>query len=477
LRRPGFALVLLTLLSACRCLSPPALSLYSLRAVCVPTGPCRQGVVSRFASGRTHASNRLARASVALDTTGRGAPDVLDSLNNKLDNGLGSALLLGAAGSSMSLANWPNTASSWIGFWRKAVGPSIGGGHSLSIQGWVNEGLMSLFFFYVGLEIKKELAEGSLASPKQALLPCIAAVGGMVVPMAIYALVNRALPGGSMAGMTIPMATDIAFAMGVFGLFRRRMPPAAEPFLLTLATVDDIGAIVVIAVCFAGQLVPRYLFGAAMALGFALALGQRGIRRSSRGLAAPALALWYCLLRGGLNADMAGFLAALCVPMRSPDGSQVVRRLIRRWSPVCGLVILPLFALVNCAVPLAGSRGSMAVSAWPVAAGVGLGLLLGKPLGIWGFSRMAVLSGVSALPPGMDWRHLGVVGLLGSMGFTMCLFLIENTLTSRTAELTKAVMLLASILGAVLSAASMRAFPLRDPAVDHITVGPGDGKD
>mmetsp|Transcript_32588 Transcript_32588/g.91700 ORF Transcript_32588/g.91700 Transcript_32588/m.91700 type:complete len:540 (+) Transcript_32588:50-1669(+) len=426
------------------------------------TSPARDGVARRAqeafhdARNKDSATSREASAQVLERTPNQ--ETWLELVNERLDSGLGSAILLLSAAGSMALANRPGTAAAWLGLWSANLGPAIGG-HHLSVRSWINEGLMSLFFFYVGLEIKKEIVEGSLSSPRKALLPCIAALGGMVVPMSVYAVTNMLMVGGSFEGITIPMATDIAFAMGIFGFFRRRMPAAAEPFLLTLATVDDLGAIAVIAICFAGALSPAYLLGAVLALAAAFLYGRRGISGSSLGFIVPGLTVWYCLLRGGLCADIAGFLTALCVPLRSRDGgAEVIHRVAKRWAPACGMLILPLFALANCAVPLTGSleAGSMAVPA-----GVGLGLLVGKPLGIVGASLLAVKAGWASMPPGVTKRHLWIIGILGSLGFTMCLFLIENSLTGRTAEMTKVSMLLASVAAAILSSCLMRAQPRR----------------
>lgn len=392
------------------------------------------------------------------------SPDWLDRLNHLLESGLGSAILVAAAATSMVLANCRRTRAPWLALWLAVVGPRLGA-HALTLRGWVNEGVMALFFFYVGLEIKKELAEGSLASPRKALLPCIAALGGMLVPMLVYLATNAALPGGSIDGITIPMATDIAFAMGIFGFFRSHMPAAAEPFLLTLATVDDLGAIMVIAVCFAGHLAPRFLLGAAACLAACLGWDRWGSQCvSASSIAGPGLLLWYCLLRGGLSADIAGFLIALCVPLRSRGGDEVVRRLIRRWAPVCALLVLPLFSLANCAVPLGGvapSQGSLAV---PL--GIGLGLVVGKPLGIFSFSYLAAKAGIADMPRGMTKRHLGILGVLGAIGFTMCLFLIEHSLAGPAADLSKLAMLSASLFAAGLAGGLMAALPVQHRAVD-----------
>lgn len=418
------------------------------------TSPAHDGVARR--AQEDSATSREASAQV-LERT-RNQASWIELVNERLESGLGSAILLLSAAGSMALANRPGTAAAWLGLWSANLGPAIGG-HHLSVRSWINEGLMSLFFFYVGLEIKKEIVEGSLSSPRKALLPCIAALGGMVVPMTVYAVINMLMVGGSFEGITIPMATDIAFAMGIFGFFRKRMPAAAEPFLLTLATVDDLGAIAVIAICFAGALSPAYLLGAVLALAAAFLYGRRGISGSSFGFIVPGLTVWYCLLRGGLCADIAGFLTALCVPLRSRDGgAEVIHRVAKRWAPACGMLILPLFALANCAVPLSGSLGAGSLA---VPAGVGLGLLLGKPLGIVGASMLAVKAGWASMPPGVTKRHLWIIGMLGSLGFTMCLFLIENSLTGRIAEMTKVSMLLASVAAAILSSCLMRAQPRR----------------
>ncbi|CAE8582640.1 unnamed protein product [Polarella glacialis] len=393
---------------------------------------------------------------------GQGESPFLDKINTKLEAGLGTALLLSAAAVSLVLANFGPTTKPWLDFWAIHCGPHIGA-HSLTLKGWVNEGLMSLFFFGVGLEIKKELVEGSLASPRKALLPCVAALGGMVVPMLVYYAVNLKMLGGSMAGLTIPMATDIAFAMGVISAFRNRMPAAATSFLLALATVDDLGAIAVIAVCFAGTMSANYLYAGLASLIGAGVYGRRKSLESAMGFFVPGLTLWYCLLRGGINADIAGALLAFCVPMKSASGSEMVERLINRWSAASALIVLPLFALANCAVPLVGAGASGAggaVGSMAVPIGVGAGLLLGKPLGIFSFSWLAIRCGIATMPEGMKKRHLAIVGLLGAIGFTMCLFLIESSLTGQAAQMAKVAVFIASGVSAVGSSVLMSRQPV-----------------
>lgn len=384
-------------------------------------------------------------------------------LQRHLDAGLGSALLLLASAVSLSLANYGPSQSSWLSFWAQRLGPSIGT-HALTARGWVNEGLMAMFFFSVGLEIKQELVSGCLASPRKAALPCIAALGGMVMPMAVYWVCNATMPGGSISGISVPMATDIAFAMGVFHAFRSRMPESAGSFLLALATVDDLGAIVVIAACFAGQVVPGYLAAAVGMLCAAAMIGRRQLK-STRGLVLPSVGLWYCLLRGGINADIAGVLAAFCVPLKSKSGEEVVERLIPRWSACSALIILPLFALANCAVPLgflqnaSGSTSTLPAQCVAVPMGIFLGLLLGKPLGIFGFSWLSVKAGFARMPPSMSMVHLGIISMLGAIGFTMCLFLIENSLSGKVAQVAKIAVFAGSISGAVVSAVVMALQP------------------
>ena len=288
---------------------------------------------------------------------------------------------------SLGLANSPATSATWLSFWSKEIGPKIGG-HALSPQGWVNEGLMAVFFFVVGLEIKLELRQGSLSSVKKALLPCVAALGGMVTPILIYFLTTVLMGGGSLAALTVPMATDIAFAMAIFGFFRSKMPPSASVFLLTLATVDDLGAILVLATCFASHIAPAFL-GAAAAL--TAGLGVAGARQitDARVFAAGGAALWWCLLRAGVSADIAGVLVALCISTRAMVDANgqpelINERLITRLSPLATFIIMPLFALANTAVPLrgvlaAGTGEAARYASVAPAAGIATGLLLGKP--------------------------------------------------------------------------------------------------
>ena len=374
---------------------------------------------------------------------------------------------------SLSLANFGPTSAFWLGLWSTKVGPAVAG-HHLSLRAWINEGLMAIFFFVVGLEIKMELRLGSLASVKKAVLPCIAAVGGMVTPMAMYLLAQQFFAVGTLAALTVPMATDIAFAMAVFGFFRSVMPLSSSAFLLTLATVDDLGAILVLATCFASNVALPFL-GVATALCAGLAaLGRAGCS-DIRLFGAGGFGLWWCLLRAGVNSDVAGVLAALCVSTKTfvaPDNGEAPERLaeraIRRLSPLSAFFIMPAFALANTAVRF-GSGAAVAIPAATAAAssaaaaGIAAGLLVGKPLGIFGSTWLASKLGVASMPVGMKNSHLGVVGMLGGIGFTMCLLLTEVALPSPMQTLPKLSVLLSSAAAAVISALAMsRMKPVKE---------------
>ena len=289
-------------------------------------------------------------------------------------------MLIAATALSLYLAN-SGAAAAWLHFWHVHVGPASLGLH-LSTKEWVNEGLMAFFFFVVGLDIKKEFVYGSLASIRQALLPCLGALGGMVVPMAVYTALNATgAAGANLAGWAVPMATDIAFAMGVYAFFAARMPAGAQAFLLTLATVDDLGAIAVIAVFFAKGVALPFLTAAAALCAALVWLCRRGREEDLPLFAAAGVALWYCLLRGGINADIAGVATAMALPAPpkagGADGTTLLERLHHAMSPATALFIMPAFALANCAVPFNGAMLGQVLQ-HPISLGIFSGLLLGK---------------------------------------------------------------------------------------------------
>mmetsp|Transcript_10175 Transcript_10175/g.25009 ORF Transcript_10175/g.25009 Transcript_10175/m.25009 type:complete len:559 (+) Transcript_10175:136-1812(+) len=431
---------------------------------------------SAFFSGRGGNGLRTPGHAVVRNITPR-RTGVIDRLNQIVESGAGSILLILMSSLSIVAANLPATGEPWMRFWDRALGPAIGE-HQLTMKGWINEGLMAIFFFVVGLEIKKELVVGSLSSMRTALLPCIAALGGMIMPMLVYLAVNL-FPGGTLQGWAIPMATDIAFAMGVYSFFKTRMPPSFSPFLLTLATVDDLGAIIVIALCFSKAISLPFLLGA-VAVSALLTAMERNVSTRLPQYALLGTLLWYLLLRAGVNADIAGVVTAMAIPAtrglkvsKDPrkrrdmaivaDGN-MIENLIHRIQPFSSLLIMPLFALANCAVPLSSPPNAADLSVHPMAntlagAGVAAGLLLGKPLGIVGLTLLATKAKLGSLPIGMNPQHLTVVGVLGAIGFTMSIFLADVSLNGLLAQNAKIGIFLASVLAALFGSGYMLSFP------------------
>ena len=279
---------------------------------------------------------------------------------------------------------------------------------------WINDGLMAIFFLVVGLEIKRELLTGELASVRRAALPVAAAAGGMVVPALLYAAVNAGGPGAR--GWGIPMATDIAFALGALALLGRRVPASLRVFLTAVAIVDDLGAIAVIAIFYSGTLGWTALATAAAGLAVLAALGALNVQR-----AAPyvlmGVVVWVAVLKSGVHATVAGVLVAMLVPARGAT-EPLLERLEHALHPWVAWAIMPVFALANAGVTL-----GTGVVAGPISLGVMLGLVVGKQAGITLASWLAVLTGVAALPRGAGWRQIYGVAVLCGIGFTMSLFI------------------------------------------------------
>lgn len=288
-----------------------------------------------------------------------------------------------------------------------------------TLHHFVNDGMMALFFFLVGLEIKREVMEGHLSSPAQITLPAVAATGGVVVPAVIYWWVNRASPE-TLGGWAIPAATDIAFALGALALAGSRVPVSLKVFLLTLATFDDLAAIVIIALFYTANLSFMALALALAALAALIVMNRLGVERTAP-YAFVAFVMWLLVLKSGVHATLAGVAAALAIPLRHRDGSDFVHALEEGLHPYVKFLILPLFAFANAGIPLAGF--SLAALAQPVPLGVAAGLVLGKPIGIMLASAGVVLTGLAALPEGASWRQMLGVSLLAGIGFTMSLFI------------------------------------------------------
>lgn len=284
---------------------------------------------------------------------------------------------------------------------------------------WINDGLMAVFFLLVGLELKRELLEGSLSSRDQIMLPALAAIGGMAAPALIYWLVNGGDPV-LLRGWAIPAATDIAFALGALSLLGRRVPVSLKVFLLTLATLDDLGAIVVIALFYTAQISMTALTFAALAIVALLILNR--LHYSSTGLyAIVGGLLWLCVLESGVHATLAGVVLGLSIPLRRRDGSPFLQAMEHSLVPYVKFLILPLFALANAGLPISDLVPSRAVEVLPL--GIAAGLVLGKPLGVVGVCWIAVTLNLAKLPKDCDWVHLTGVGFLAGIGFTMSLFI------------------------------------------------------
>jgi NhaA family Na+:H+ antiporter len=367
----------------------------------------------------------------------------------------GGILLAIAALAAMALANSP-LEGLYIGFLDTPVEVRIGAFDiAKPLLLWINDGLMAVFFFLVGLELKREAMEGELSSLPQVILPALAAVGGMAAPAAIYAWINWGDPL-TLHGWAIPAATDIAFALGVLSLFGSRVPLGLKVFLLTLAILDDVGAIVIIALFYTDNLVPGSLGIAAGALAVLLFLNRMGVQRAAPYLLV-GLVLWASVLKSGVHATLAGIVLAFFIPRKA------ARMLEHDLHPPVAYAILPLFAFANAGVPLAGLAPDSLLAPLPL--GIILGLVLGKCIGIFGVSFLAIRLGIARMPAGADWASLFGLSLLCGIGFTMSLFiagLAFEGLGPEYAVMTRLGILAGSLIAALAGYAVLRlALPVR----------------
>ncbi len=286
---------------------------------------------------------------------------------------------------------------------------------------WINDGLMAIFFFLVGLEIKRELLVGELSTRQQAALPLIAAAGGMAVPALIYAAINRG-DGIALNGWAIPAATDIAFAVGVLALLGPRIPSSLKVFLLALAIIDDLGSIVIIAVFYTAQLSLLALALAAVGIAVLAVLNRKGAG-SVAAYTLVGLFIWVCVLESGVHATLSGVVTALAIPLAPSRGEKhgMLERLEESLHPWVTFGVLPAFAFANAGVSLAGLTLAKLGGAIPV--GIALGLFLGKPIGISACSLAAIRLQLAGKPDGATWAQLLGVAMLGGVGFTMSLFI------------------------------------------------------
>jgi len=345
---------------------------------------------------------------------------------------------------------WANVATAgYQGFWGREVRFDLIGVHvGETYAEVVNDGLMAIFFFVVGLEIKRELVVGELRDRRAAALPFFAAVGGMVVPALVFLAVNA---GNAVTrqGWAIPMATDIAFVMGVVALLGRRLPPPLRLFLLTLAIVDDIGAIVVIAAFYTDHLAAGWLLGALGIVAVIVAMKRLGVRAVWL-YALVGLPLWFCVLESGVHATIAGVALGLLTPARPVDGRPVLEQLEHFFHPISALVIVPIFAVANTGIILSGATVADALGS-TLAWGVVLGLLVGKPVGITAGTVVGRALKLGRLPAGLELRHVAGGGLVAGIGFTVSLFVTDLSFRADPlGDEAKLAILSASVLAAAL---------------------------
>lgn len=328
----------------------------------------------------------------------------------------GGLVLLGVTVLSLILANSPASEAYFSGL-HFYLGP-------LSIHHWINDGLMAIFFLLVGLEIKHEVTQGALATAQQRLLPSLGAFAGMVFPALVYLLLTKDHPE-LWRGWAIPSATDIAFALGILSLLGDRVPPSLKVFLTALAIIDDLGAVLVIALFYGGDIASGYLGLAAVTLALLVILNRANVRRLSV-YSILGFFLWFFILRSGIHATLAGVLLAFTIPLsvptpgEGPDDSPL-HRLEDKLDRVVPFVIVPLFGFANAGISFQGLSSSILFE--PLTLGVSLGLLAGKAVGIFGVTFLLVKAKKASLPEGSNWlQFLGLCFLCG-IGFTMSLFI------------------------------------------------------
>jgi len=354
----------------------------------------------------------------------------------------GGFLLIACTALSLAIAN-SAAGGAYVRMWHSYLGP-------LSLEHWINDALMAVFFLLIGLELERELYVGELSDFRNALLPIFAAAGGLALPALIHFSLNAGTP--TQPGVGIPMATDIAFALAALSLLGRRVPASLKVFLTALAVMDDLGAIVVIAIFYTSGLSLAYLGGALAVFGMLLVLNRRFRVLSLAPYLVGGALMWFLMLKSGVHATIAGVLLAFAIPFtgKEDDEESPSHRLEHFLHRPVAFAVLPLFALANTAVVVGAA--SLPGLASNNGLGIILGLLIGKPLGITILSLTAVAAGVCRLPLDLNWKHVFGAGLLGGIGFTMSIF-ITNIAFAGQAEVvnaSKTAVLLASLIaGAV----------------------------
>jgi len=359
-------------------------------------------------------------------------------------------ILIGCTLISLVLAN-SAIGSNYIDIWQTQFS-----GHS--IEQWINDGLMAIFFLLIGLELEREIYHGELSKIKNATLPILAAIGGIAVPAAIYTVFNYGTPEQSGSG--IPMATDIAFALGILSLLGKRVPNALKVFLAALAIIDDLGAIIIIAVFYTKTLMFTNLMYALSIFAFLLILNRLKVRNLIPYLVAGVF-MWYFMLLSGVHATIAGVLLAFAIPFGNGDEKSTSYILQHFLHKPVSFVILPIFALANTAILLSGDLGDILSHNYSL--GIATGLIVGKPLGIFLATFIGVKLGLGKLPSKVKWKHIFGVGLLGGIGFTMSIFITLLAFEDVTIiNNSKLVILISSMLAGLLGFITLR-LTLREP--------------
>lgn len=322
----------------------------------------------------------------------------------------GGLVLIGCTILSLILAN-SNFGTGYHHFWQTQFA-----GHS--IEHWVNDGLMTIFFLLIGLELEREIYKGELSNFKEALLPIFGALGGIIIPAGLFILFNFGTATQSGAG--IPMATDIAFALGILSLLGNRVPTSLKVFLTALAVIDDLGAILIIAIFYTKTLLWTNLF---IALGiFVLLLAFNRLKiKTLLPYLIGGVAMWYFMLNSGVHATITGVLLAFAIPFGNGDEKSTSYILQHFLHKPVAFIILPIFALTNTAIILSGDIGQTLTQNYSI--GIAVGLIAGKPLGIFLLAFLAVTAGLCKLPPDLNWKAIAGVGFLGGIGFTMSIFI------------------------------------------------------
>ena len=371
-------------------------------------------------------------------------------------------LLIAAAGVALLLANGP-LADAYHHVLEARIGPVMPRHGVMSVHEWIADALMAVFFLLVGLEVKREWYLGRLASAAERRLPIIAAAAGMAVPALVYFAVTRGDPALA-SGWAIPAATDIAFAIGVLAILGRHAPPAIKLLLVTIAIIDDIGAVIIIALAYTADLDRAALAGMLAVAGGMAAMGQFGVRRLSWFLAGFAV-LWLLTLASGVHATIAGVLAALTIPLGTGEARSPLKRLEHIIHPWVMFGVVPLFGLASAGVPLAGGVGALAE---PLPLGILLGLFVGKQFGVFAAIYAVVGLKLAPMPRCTSWRQLLGASALCGIGFTMSLFIAALAFPNEPAlvEAAKIGILAGSLLSALVGYLILRTAPATEPTAE-----------